>query len=537
MSAIFEPRPGRAAARCRRSWAAVADEKSIGEQLVQWGKVALLETRGRTTGRVARAAVGFVGGSGGDIYLAAGSETADWALNLRAEPACRARIGDETLDYEAAEIEGSERARALIELILKYGTPAERLGRGPVFRLRRAAQPRVTRSAAGGVPQVMPRRIVVITAVLIAAVIVAPSLPPIRSTVLTAALVPEMLAFGPQPLSAVVPEPLRTTVTYGTPGDRMDVYLPAGSAADRRLPAVVLELGVHPQPIDHPDIVRVVHAIGRLGVVVAVPDSTALRNLRVTPAEPAHLADAVLLVAGLPEVDPQRVGLAGFSAGGSIALVAAADERIAGRLRYVSSFGGYADAERLLVDVATRTSLSEGEAIAWQPDPGIRRDVLELSLNALTSEAASDELVRLLTPVVGAETAPTGPVPAELATLTGDARQIYLLFTAPDRRAATAAVEGLSARLRAELAGISPLTVADRIRAPVFLLHGQPDTAIPVAHAALVNGAVGDEVMRLTRFGSFGHEQPGTTGLGLDDASDVFELSLYLRDIVAAATE
>ena len=36
--------------------------------------------------------------------------------------------------YRAEEIDGPERARAITELILKYGTPAERLGAGPAFR-------------------------------------------------------------------------------------------------------------------------------------------------------------------------------------------------------------------------------------------------------------------------------------------------------------------------------------------------------------------------------------------------------------------
>ena len=64
----------------------------------------------------------------------------------------------------------------------------------------------------------------------------------------------------------------------------MDVYLPAGARPGAGLPAVVLALGVHPAPIDDPRIVKIATAIARAGVVVGVPDSTALRELRVTPA-------------------------------------------------------------------------------------------------------------------------------------------------------------------------------------------------------------------------------------------------------------
>lgn len=109
---------------------------AIGRELAEWGKVALLETIGRVSGQPVQSAVGFVEEEDGSLVLAAGSDSADWALNLRANPACRAIVGERTAAYMAAEIEGTERSQAVVALILKYGTPAERLGHGPVFRLR-----------------------------------------------------------------------------------------------------------------------------------------------------------------------------------------------------------------------------------------------------------------------------------------------------------------------------------------------------------------------------------------------------------------
>lgn len=107
----------------------------IGEELAEWGKVALLDTVGRTSGKKVRSAVGFVEADDGALYVAAGSDTADWALNLRAQPRLWATVGDRVAAYIAREIDGRERNDAVAALILKYGTPAERLGRGPVFRL------------------------------------------------------------------------------------------------------------------------------------------------------------------------------------------------------------------------------------------------------------------------------------------------------------------------------------------------------------------------------------------------------------------
>ena len=96
----------------------------------------MLETIGRKSGKPVQSAVGFIDESDGAILVAAGSDTADWVLNLRAKPHSKARVGERVAEYVGAvELEGDERSAAVVALILKYGTPAEGLGRGPVFRL------------------------------------------------------------------------------------------------------------------------------------------------------------------------------------------------------------------------------------------------------------------------------------------------------------------------------------------------------------------------------------------------------------------
>ena len=109
----------------------------LGEQLAGWGKVLRLETRGRATGRPVEVAVGYVEEPDGSVLVAAGSADADWARNLESDPRCRVAVADDTWSATAEPLEGPDAHRAVRELILRYGTPAERLGLGPVFRLRR----------------------------------------------------------------------------------------------------------------------------------------------------------------------------------------------------------------------------------------------------------------------------------------------------------------------------------------------------------------------------------------------------------------
>ena len=109
----------------------------LGAQLAGWGKVALLETRGRRSGHGVRVAVGYVREPDGSLLVASGSADADWAANLDAEPSCTVTIGEESGTYRAEPLDDAAAGGVVRGLILRYGTPAEKLGNGVAFRLRR----------------------------------------------------------------------------------------------------------------------------------------------------------------------------------------------------------------------------------------------------------------------------------------------------------------------------------------------------------------------------------------------------------------
>jgi deazaflavin-dependent oxidoreductase (nitroreductase family) len=108
------------------------------DELVASGRYARIESTGRRTGQTRAVTVGYVEEPGPDrsVVVAARSESDGWARNLLAEPACRVTIGDRTFAAVAEPLDPPEHGRAIRELILRYGTPSEALGRGPSFRLR-----------------------------------------------------------------------------------------------------------------------------------------------------------------------------------------------------------------------------------------------------------------------------------------------------------------------------------------------------------------------------------------------------------------
>jgi deazaflavin-dependent oxidoreductase (nitroreductase family) len=127
-------------AALRRDRLSPAQVDEVGEQLASWGKVLRLETRGRSSGRLVAIALGYVDEPDGSLLVAAGTPEAAWARNLEADPRCRVAVGEATWRAAIAEaLDEGGAQRAVRELILKYGTPAERLGRGPAFRLRSIA--------------------------------------------------------------------------------------------------------------------------------------------------------------------------------------------------------------------------------------------------------------------------------------------------------------------------------------------------------------------------------------------------------------
>src|SRR5207249_10415476 len=99
--------------------------------------------------------------------------------------------------------------------------------------------------------------------------------------------------------------------------------------------------GAPPLSLDDPRLVRIAEDSARSGVVMLVPFSDRLDDQLIEPEEIDALVSEFQYVQALPQVDASRVGSFGASVGGSLALVAAADPRLAHQVDHVVSFGRY----------------------------------------------------------------------------------------------------------------------------------------------------------------------------------------------------
>ena len=96
--------------------------------------------RGRRSGETREVTVGFVGEPDGSILVAAGALDRAWAANLLADPAVDVTVAGRSFLGEAELLDDRDprRGRAVRELTLRYGTPSESLGSGPIFVIRPA---------------------------------------------------------------------------------------------------------------------------------------------------------------------------------------------------------------------------------------------------------------------------------------------------------------------------------------------------------------------------------------------------------------
>lgn len=107
----------------------------VAAAMAQTGDVAVIEVPGRRTGRIHRTGVGYVRERDGSLLVAASADHTDWARNIEAAGRCRVHIGAGSAEYDVRRLPDDERGPVVVALILRYGTPAERLGAGPAFRL------------------------------------------------------------------------------------------------------------------------------------------------------------------------------------------------------------------------------------------------------------------------------------------------------------------------------------------------------------------------------------------------------------------
>src|SRR5205807_4692442 len=102
-------------------------------------------------------------------------------------------------------------------------------------------------------------------------------------------------------------------------------------------------------------------------IVVVNVGTPALFQYQVSARDGEAVVQAFKLMERWPGVDPRRIGLITFSAGITLASVAAADPRIRDRVAFIGVLGGYFDVPSLLATMGRRAQDVVGHIQPWQP--------------------------------------------------------------------------------------------------------------------------------------------------------------------------
>jgi pimeloyl-ACP methyl ester carboxylesterase len=339
------------------------------------------------------------------------------------------------------------------------------------------------------------------------AVIGAALLPPVQARGKAVALLAEAVgASFPRPFA-----PQIRTEEATLDGVSGPLYLP-----DRRSPAVLLVLGAAARGPDDPRAVRLARSLARAGRVVFAPRLT-LAERRFDPADLDRIVRGALALDRHPSTTGPVVIL-GISYGGSFALVASADPRLAGRVAQVAVFGAYFDLIGVIQAVTTGVSLVDGRLVRWRGSPAARTILEEHAVRLVPAESRE-----------GLRTVLEGGGDPE--ALDPEARAVHELLANRDPARTEDLAAALDPDARALLARFSPASVADRIRAPVIALHSTDDPAVPYGEALRLAARLPQT--RLITVRSFRHVDLRTaSGWGgfLADLWDAWRFASWLLD-------
>lgn len=303
-----------------------------------------------------------------------------------------------------------------------------------------------------------------------------------------------------------------------------DLYLPPGGP----WPGMVLVLGALREGRRYPLLERTARAIAGCGFAVMVPELGRLRRLVLGEEALEDLVAATLALAGCEGVRHGPVSLVGFSLGGSLAMLAAADGRLREEVACVGNVGGYFG----LVDMlrwATTGAPAAPSAFAVaaslvDPLPEPDRALLEAAL-----EARPDEPLQAIAAV-------------DPDLLGPQARTVVAVLRNREPDAVEGLAEGLDGFRRFELA-LSPEHAVDRIEAPVWVLHDERDAYVPADQTRRLQAAVrGRRNFRFFSVRVFEHTEPRPPGFDLrrlsrDYLPGLVSLFSFASGVVGAARD
>ena len=321
----------------------------------------------------------------------------------------------------------------------------------------------------------------------------------------TALFVTQVLDIPVKPQAWFTQTPVREEITFpraDAEGQADIYYIPDG----KRRAALLVFLGANAAGRDDTDVVNFGNALARAGYVpmFSWSPTMGLQN-NVDPAEVENLVWAFRHLRTLDYVNPDRIGMAGFSVGGSFTMVAASDSRISDDVAFVNAFGAYYDARDFFIQIASNTKRSGDTLEHWDVDPLTRRVFTNELIEVAPTEEERNILARRY--VDNAEVSQ-----AELDGLAGTAGISRQLLDGAAPQEAERLLNQMPPDFLEKLDGISPRNHIDNFKNRLLIMHDVGDPLIPVGESRRLVETLrsqGRQDMRYTETEIFEHVRPG----------------------------
>ena len=278
---------------------------------------------------------------------------------------------------------------------------------------------------------------------------------------------------------------------------------------DEPRPAWIFVNGAHPERRREPVVWRLANGLARAGYVVFVPDIPGLGEGTVT-ARTVEATHAVTRAAcGRPDIDGGRVALVGASTGAGLALIAAGQPELAGRISVVAAVAPFANLRKLICLTTTHHYEEDGRFDRYEVTD-LHRQVVARSLVAAISE--QDDRQRLLGELDQLERDGLNPID-ELAKRGGDvgdeAAAVLAVLANRDPERFEELFDALPPAVHSFVDALSPLRLSAGVRAPIEIVVPPLDVYFPPGEAAAL--AAGLPTSRLTVTKVLDHTRPKST--------------------------
>lgn len=305
------------------------------------------------------------------------------------------------------------------------------------------------------------------------------------------------------------------------------VFRPSGDGPWR---VVVFVNGVTRRGRFHPTVRRLATGLARTGHLTLVPDPPGLSAGELTPGTLERLVAVADAALARPDARG-RVAFIGVSAGGSLALLAAADPRLCERVSVVAAVAPYTDLRDVVRLATTGFHLEHGRFFRYRVDPFVSLVAGRTLASVLPPGHDRRILLGLFRAIPDESEVPLAGVRARLPRGLGPGgRSIAALLRNRDPRRFDRLFASLPPRVRAAARKLSPIVVARRLCAPVELVTAPHDKYFPPAESRALTRVAPDA--RLTVSATFQHAElkPSFSRL-----ADLARLDAYVVRVLRAA--